>query len=54
MLTTNVERIREASDVSIMHAPQHLIILETFVEGKDAVEGTWESKTQTVQSCFTL
>ena len=54
MLTTNVECVREASDVSIMHASQHLIILETSVKGKDAVEGTWESKTQTVQSHFTV
>lgn len=54
MLTTNVEHVREASDVSIMHAPQHLIILETSVEGKDAAEGTWESKDQTVQSRFTV
>ena len=54
MLTTDVEHVREASNVSIMHAPQHLIILETSVEGKDAVEGTWESKNQTVQSRFAL
>lgn len=54
MLTTNVEHIREASHISIMHAPQQLIISETSVEGEDAAEGTWESKTQTVQSRFTI